>query len=99
MFGAVHQVVVHLHGIHLPPGNIFRPHNKIHLFGIQAIISAAAAAIAIYATVRIAVRDFGRQGVIAMWPMLLFVLGFTLLQLVILAQPMEMRGTVLGPTF
>ena len=70
-----------------------------YLFGIQAIISAAAAAIAIYATVRIAVRDFGRQGVLAMWPMLLFVLGFTLLQLVILAQPMEMRGTVLGPTF
>ena len=69
------------------------------LFAIQAVISAAAAAIAIYAAVRIGLRDFGRRGVLAMWPMLLFVLGFTLLQLVILAQPMEMRGTVLGPTF
>lgn len=69
------------------------------LFSIQALISAAAAAIAIVTTARIAVRDFGRRGVLAMWPMLLFVLGFTLLQLLILAQPMEMRGTVLGPTF
>ena len=69
------------------------------LFGIQALISAAAAAVAIVTTVRIALRDFGRRGVLAMWPLLLFVLGFTLLQLVILAQPMEMRGTVLGPTF
>jgi hypothetical protein len=32
-----------------------------------------------------------------MWPMLLLVLGLTLLQLVVLAQPMEMRGTLLGP--
>lgn len=69
------------------------------LFSIQAVISAAAAAIAILTTARIARRDFGRRGVLAMWPLLLFVLGFTLLQLVILAQPMEMRGTVLGPTF
>lgn len=69
------------------------------LFSIQAVISAAAAAVAIFTTARIAGRDFKRRGVLAMWPMLLFVLGFTLLQLVLLAQPMEMRGTVLGPTF
>ena len=48
---------------------------------------------------RIAVRDFGRRGVLAMWPLLLFVLGFTAMQLLVLAQPMEMRGTILGPSF
>lgn len=68
------------------------------LFGIQAVISAAAAAIALATAWRIGNRDFGRRGVLAMWPLLLFVLAFTALQLVILAQPMEMRGTVLGPT-
>ena len=68
------------------------------LFGIQAAISAAAAAIALATAWRIANRDFGRRGVLAMWPLVLFVLAFTAMQLVILAQPMEMRGTVLGPT-
>lgn len=68
------------------------------LFGIQATVSAAAAAIALATAWRIANRDFGRRGVLAMWPLVLFVLAFTAMQLVILAQPMEMRGTVLGPT-
>lgn len=67
------------------------------LFPIQALVSAAYAGVAMVATFRIAWRDFGRRGVIAMWPMLLFVLGFTLMQLLVLGQPMEMRGTVLGP--
>lgn len=48
---------------------------------------------------RIALRDFGRQGVLAMWPMLILVLLFAALSIWILAQPMEMRGTVLGPTW
>ena len=69
------------------------------LFGIQAAITAAAAAVALASAWRIANRDFGRRGVLAMWPMLLLVLAFAAMQLLILAQPMEMRGTVLGPTF
>lgn len=69
------------------------------LFPAQAVVAAAAAAIALATTWRIARRDFGRRGVLAMWPLLLFVLAFTAMQLVILAQPMEMRGTVLGPSF
>ena len=48
---------------------------------------------------RIALRDFGRRGVAAMWPMLLLVVGLAAFQLLVLAQPMEMRGTVLGPSF
>ncbi len=69
------------------------------LFGIQAVISALAGVLALYTTARIGLRDFGRRGVLAMWPMFVFVLVFLALQLVILAQPMEMRGTILGPTF
>jgi len=69
------------------------------LFGIQALITAAATAVALATAWRIANRDFGRRGVVAMWPMLVLVLAFTAMQLLILAQPMEMRGTVLGPTF
>ena len=54
--------------------------------------------VALYVAVRIARRDFGtRNWVLALWPMLIYVLLFTALQLIILAQPMEMRGTVLGP--
>ena len=32
-----------------------------------------------------------------MWPMLAFVVLLTALQILVLAQPMEMRGTLLGP--
>jgi hypothetical protein len=68
------------------------------LFPIQALIGAAYTAVALATAVRIARRDFGgRRWVLAMWPLALYVLAFTALQLVILAQPMEMRGTVLGP--
>lgn len=70
-----------------------------YLFGIQAVITAAASVLALYTSARIGTRDFGKRGVLAMWPMFLYVLLFTALALVILAQPMEMRGTVLGPTF
>lgn len=67
------------------------------LFPIQAIVSAAYASLGMVVAFRIGWRDFGRRGVLAMWPMIAFVLAFTALQLLILGQPMEMRGTVLGP--
>ena len=68
------------------------------LFPIQAVIAAIYSSVALFVAARIARRDFGRRRwVLALWPMLLYVLLFTALQLVILAQPMEMRGTVLGP--
>lgn len=68
------------------------------LFPIQAIIGAIYTTVGLVTAVRIARRDFGaRRWVLAMWPLVLFVLAFTTLQLVILAQPMEMRGTMLGP--
>lgn len=70
-----------------------------YLFGIQATISGLAGVLALYTTARIGLRDFGRRGVLAMWPMFIYVLAFLALQLVILAQPMEMRGTILGPSF
>ncbi len=68
------------------------------LFPIQAFIAAVYTTIALVTAARIARRDFGeRRWVLAMWPLLLYVLAFTTLQLVIMAQPMEMRGTILGP--
>ncbi|HRQ10265.1 MAG TPA: hypothetical protein PLG36_04530 [Trueperaceae bacterium] len=68
------------------------------LFPIQAGIGALYMSLGLVTAVRIARRDFGaRNWVLAMWPMALYVLAFTALQLLILAQPMEMRGTVLGP--
>src|SRR5690606_10042856 len=70
-----------------------------YLFGIQAVISGLAGVLALYTTARIGLRDFGRRGVLAMWPMFVYVLAFLALQLVILAQPMERRGTILGPSF
>ena len=70
-----------------------------YLFAIQAVITGAASVLALYTTARIGLRDFGRRGVLAMWPMFVFVLVFTALALLILAQPMEMRGTILGPSF
>jgi hypothetical protein len=49
-------------------------------------------------SVKIALRDFGlTKGVLAMWPMLLYVLLFTAIGITLLAQPMEMRGTIFGP--
>lgn len=58
------------------------------LYGLMAVAVAGARAI----------RDFGLQrGVLAMWPVGLFALLVTVLQVLVLAQPMEMRGTLLGP--
>jgi polyferredoxin len=67
------------------------------LFPIGAALVSAATALALAATARIALRDFGRRGALAMWPMGLFVLAVAAVQVLVLGLPMEMRGTLLGP--
>ena len=67
------------------------------LFPIGAGFVSVYALLAVAMSIRIALRDFGRRGVLAMWPMLLFVLAFAVLSVLILAEPMEMRGTLFGP--
>lgn len=69
------------------------------LFPITAGVTALYALLAFALTVRVALRDFGRRGALAMWPVLLFVLAFAAFSIWVLAQPMEMRGTIFGPTF
>jgi polyferredoxin len=68
-------------------------------FPISAVITTFYSFLAIYTTVRIALLDFGKRGVLAMWPMLLFVIGFAIVALFIFNQPMEMRGTIFKPSF
>jgi polyferredoxin len=68
-------------------------------FPISAIITTLYSFLAIYTTVRIALRDFGRRGVLAMWPILLFVIVFAVIAMLIFNQPMEMRGTIFKPSF
>ena len=65
------------------------------LFPIQAVVTALYAVLAMVSAVRIGLRDFGRRGVLAMWPMVLFALLFAALQVLVLAQPMQMRGTMM----
>ncbi|MEM7735489.1 MAG: 4Fe-4S ferredoxin [Deinococcota bacterium] len=68
------------------------------LFPITASITGVYGLLAMWVTVKISLRDYGlERGVIAMWPMLIYVLVFTAIGLVLLAQPMEMRGTIFGP--
>ncbi len=68
------------------------------LFFIGAGIASAYGLLAIAIAGARALRDFGAtRGVLAMWPVGLFALLVTVLQVLILAQPMEMRGTLLGP--
>ncbi len=68
------------------------------LFPITAGITGLYGLLAMWVTVKISLRDYGlERGVIAMWPMLIYVLVFTAIGLVLLAQPMEMRGTIFGP--
>ena len=69
------------------------------LFTVEAVITLFYTALALYVTVRIALRDFGRRGVLAMWPPLLFVIAFAAVALLVLGQPMEMRGTILGLSY
>lgn len=70
-----------------------------YLFPITASITMLYSLVAVYVAIRISLRDFGRRGVLAMWPMMLYVLAFAALALIILAQPMEMRGTIFGPSY
>ena len=67
------------------------------LFPIGALLSSGYGLLVAYLTSRIALRDFGHRGVLAMWPMLALVVGLVAFQIVLLSRPMEMRGTVLGP--
>lgn len=67
------------------------------LFPLGAGLVSVATALALGATAAIALRDFGRRGALAMWPMGLFLLAVAALQVWVLGQPMEMRGTLLGP--
>ncbi|MCA9838932.1 MAG: hypothetical protein KC422_18600 [Trueperaceae bacterium] len=69
------------------------------LFPITAGFTSIYALFAAYVSIRIALRDFGRRAALAMWPMLIYVLIFTAIGILILAQPMEMRGTIFGPSF
>ncbi len=68
-----------------------------YLFTITAAVTSLYSLLAIYIGIRIAIRDFGRRGVLAMWPVLLFVLAFAVFAVWLLGQPMEMRGTLLQP--
>jgi len=69
------------------------------LFPIGAGFVSVYALLAVWVAFRIALRDFGKRGVLALWPPLLFILAFAAFSLLVLAQPMEMRGTIFGPTF
>ncbi len=68
-------------------------------FPISAVITTLYSFLAMYVTVRIALRDFGKRGVLAMWPVLIFVVMFAVVALLIFNQPMEMRGTIFQPSF
>ncbi|MBX3145068.1 MAG: hypothetical protein KF813_15015, partial [Trueperaceae bacterium] len=67
------------------------------LFPLQAVISGLSALLATFVAARIAMRDFGKRGVLALWPVLLLVIVIAGLQVALWAQPMEMRGTLMGP--
>jgi polyferredoxin len=67
------------------------------LFFIGAAIASLYGALAMIVAARVALRDFGRRGVLAMWPVGLFALAVTVVQVLVIGQPMEMRGTLLGP--
>ena len=69
-------------------------------FPINAGITAFYTGLAIITAIRIALRDFGRKGVLAMWPIIGFILLFAAVSVWVLGQPMEMRGTIfLGPSY
>ena len=70
------------------------------LFPIEAGLVGLYTLLGVGVVIRTALRDFGRRGVLAMWPPLLFVLAFAVVSLLILGQPMEMRGTIMfQPSF
>lgn len=69
------------------------------LFPIGAGFVSVYSLLAVWVAFRIALRDFGRRGVLALWPPLIFILAFAAFSVWVLSQPMEMRGTLFGPTF
>jgi len=69
------------------------------IFPVTASVSIAYAVIAGFATFALARRHFGRRGVVAMWPTLIAIALLVAAQLIVLGMPMEMRGTLLGPTY
>ncbi len=69
------------------------------LFPIGAGFVGCYSLLASVVALRIGLRDFGRRGVLAFWPPLLFILLFAAFALLVLAQPMQMRGTIFGPTY
>ncbi len=68
-------------------------------FPISASVTTLYSFLAMIVVVRISLRDFGKRGVLAMWPMMLFVIVFAVLAILVFNQPMEMRGTIFGPSF
>lgn len=69
------------------------------LFPIGAAFVSVYSLLAVLVAFRIGLRDFGKRGVLAFWPPLLFILTFAAFSLLVLSQPMQMRGTLFGPTF
>ncbi len=69
------------------------------LFPIGAGFVSVYSLLAVWTAFRIALRDFGRRGVLALWSPLIFILVFAAFSVWVLSQPMEMRGTLFGPTF
>ncbi len=69
------------------------------LFPIGAGFVSVYSLLAVWVAFRIALRDFGRRGVLALWSPLIFILVFAAFSVWVLSQPMEMRGTLFGPTF
>lgn len=69
------------------------------LFPIGAGFVGLYSLLAGFVAFRIGLRDFGKRGVLAFWPPLLFILLFAAFALLVLAQPMQMRGTIFGPTY
>jgi polyferredoxin len=68
-------------------------------FPISAFITTLYSFLAIITAVRIALRDFDRRGVLAMWPVLIFIIIFSTLAVLVFNLPMEMRGTIFKPSF
>ena len=68
-------------------------------FPITSGITLIYSLLAMIVVIKISLRDFGKRGVLAMWPMLIFVMMFALIAVLVLNQPMEMRGTIFGPSF
>lgn len=69
------------------------------LFPIGAAFVSVYSLLAVILAFRIGLRDFGKRGVLAFWPPLLFILLFAAFALLVLSQPMQMRGTIFGPTY